>query len=49
VVNVRRRERASSHRHLPLFDDPHPLVRIADHAVPLSFRHDAATELEPIG
>jgi hypothetical protein len=47
VMNVRRTCGASAHAYLVLFDDPHPVIRLADHGVPVPARHYAAIELEP--
>jgi len=47
IVNVRRADRAVSHTLLVLFDDPQPVMRVADRGVPLPARHYAVVELEP--
>jgi hypothetical protein len=47
VVNVRRAGRSVSHTLLVVFDDPQPVMRVADRGVPLPARHYATVELEP--
>jgi hypothetical protein len=47
IVNVRRASRAASHTYLVRFDDPQPVMRVADRRMSLPARHYAGIELEP--
>ena len=48
VVNVRGACGGSTHPYLVVFDEPHPVMLVAERSVELPARHYAAEELEPI-